>query len=344
MADLFDPSDPYFDGETFDKFIDDLFTGQRQLLPADPSLLIRLRKALKLFEKVLYWDIFTHLSSFIRIFHELECGTLTLSAAINKYQDNHKRGLHFYAQSATHVRCCEYYLDSLEEQFPDMFFTQRYYRCTSQMLTHEVQLIEAKPVDHHPICTATVDIVNFGDSDVLAKTNHAKVNLVLPMQTDMRNNAEVCENGERVVAGSLVASKPSNVTTAGSHHDFDTALSLNPDMLVTSEDLIKVQHFSANYPDCLTATTDIIDFCPVLSTVSHRKRRWYFGRHRQTVVKSHQAHFNNNLCFIRECHWCFSSVRAPYSPRKTQWFNLNLTRQPLLFGHCSVEGGGDNFL
>ena len=56
------------------------------------------------------------------------------------------------------------------------------------------------------------------------------VNLVLPMQTDMRNNAEVCENGERVVAGSLVASKPSNVNTADFHDDFDTALSLNQDM------------------------------------------------------------------------------------------------------------------
>ena len=69
---------------------------------------------------------------------------------------------------------------------------------------------------------------------------------------------------------------------------------------------------SVPYPVCFTASTHITDFCFVSpSTVTQRKRRWYYGRHNQKIVESHQAQLAGNLCFIHECHWFFSlSVRT----------------------------------
>ena len=350
MADLFDPSEPLFEGETFEKFIDNLFTGQRQLLPADPSLKVRLKKAQKLFETVLFWDIFNQLSYFIRVFDELECETLTLSEALNKFHCDHQLGLHFYAQSATHVTCCQYYLDSLETRYPEQFYSVKYHR-SEQTVTS----LESTSIYHTPIATADVNVVSLDYSEVLAKTNNSQETLVLPMQI----TADVCENGGLTADRSFVASKP--ITSAIVRGDFDVVSQMNPAMLITAEDFTEVQHFSCGsvmYNSttvldqlrsevCIpvTAITDIIDFCYVLSTVTQRKRRWYYGRYNQKPVKSHQAHLARYICFIRECHLCFSlSVTAPFCPRTAQWFNSNLTCQPLLFGHCTVEGGGDNFL
>ena len=387
MADLFDPSEPLFEGETFEKFIDNLFTGQRQLLPADPSLKVRLKKAQKLFETVLFWDIFNQLSYFIRVFDELECETLTLSEALNKFHCDHQLGLHFYAQSATHVTCCQYYLDSLETRYPEQFYSVKYHR-SEQTVTS----LESTSIYHTPIATADVNVVSLDYSEVLAKTNNSQQTLVLPMQI----TADVCENGGLTTDRSFVAPKP--ITSAIVRGAFDVVSQMNPDMLITAEDFTEVQHFSCGsvirnsttvlaqvhsevrlplssensvivalwdndadyvvcsqmitdyssvpYPVCFTASTHITDFCFVSpSTVTQRKRRWYYGRHNQKIVESHQAQLARNLCFIHECHWYFSlSVRTIFCPRTTQWYNSNLRSQPLVFGHCTVEGGGDKLL
>ena len=100
------PYKEHYPGETFSKLMDNLYTGQRQLLPAEPNIRIGLDQALNFCEKHQLWDYHAELLIMSRIFGEYQCNTLTLQKAINMFDNDHQLGLHLYAQSEAHVRGC----------------------------------------------------------------------------------------------------------------------------------------------------------------------------------------------------------------------------------------------
>ena len=64
------PYEEHYPGETFSKLIDNLFTGQRQLLHADRGIQSGLDKALRFCVKHQIWDNYAELSIITRIFDE----------------------------------------------------------------------------------------------------------------------------------------------------------------------------------------------------------------------------------------------------------------------------------
>ena len=217
------PYEEHYPGETFSKLMDNLFTGQRQLLPAEPNIRIGLDQALNFCEKHQLWDYHAELLIMSRIFGEYQCNTLTLQKAINMFDNDHQLGLHLYAQSEAHVRGCKFYLQRFEDRFSFSYVPVSYHTPLPVMVHHGVEIFQSVSVNRVHICTSSQETVHFEtveESETFAKVIESETLFVAtrPVAT--------CATA---VAMSVIAMTPV-LTTA-----VEQTLTLHPDMFCSAD-------------------------------------------------------------------------------------------------------------
>ena len=362
------PYEEHYPGETFSRLMDNLFTGQRQLLPAEPNIRIGLDQALNFCEKHQLWDYHAELLIMSRIFGEYECNTLTLQKAMNMYDNDHQLGLHFYAQSEAHVRGCKFYLQRFEDRFSFSYVPVTYHTPLSVMVHHSIEICQTVSVNPVHICTSSQETVHFEtveEFETFAKVIESEIPLVatrpvatcatavamsviamtpvlstavgrtLTVHPDMFCSVATCATA---VAMSVIAMTP-KLTTA-----VDPTLNLHTDMFCSADSnhsastdkltpMLNVNHATAYTIDCSVSET--LDIRPCVTTLASCTALYPLISEQPLLM----------LRSIRNIHYCIyilSTHFGSYLPwhYKWLWFDSDHSSKPLRFSHSTVEGGG----